>query len=365
MNKRRKSAAEFKSQGIPHLLSGERSMASDTTQENRRGCLFYVARGLLAWMLLIVVLAVGGVVYQMVATRADQQAYPPPGQLVDVGGSSLHLYCTGEGAPTVILDAGGGFTSSSWAWVQPEIAETTRVCAYDRAGWGWSDPSLHGYSAVQNAAELRTLLANAGVPGPYILVGHSLGGLYVRVYAQQYQASVIGMVQLDASHPDAWRRLGLREGAAADPTLLAMGPTASRFGLLRLIAFTPIDTDLPERQQQEMRAFFATTQFAESALAFDRAFPTILEDARHITGLDDIPLAVLTLGEVDTAETDEAVNLKGMQLELAALSADSIYRAVPGATQNGLVHHRETAQASIQAILDVINAVRRGQPLSG
>ncbi len=336
-------------------------MAQETS---RRGCLFYIVRGLLTLIVLVVVVLIGASIYQSQATQADAQAYPPPGQLIDIGGYKLHIHCTGEGTPTVILDAGGGFTSSSWAWVQPEIAKTTRVCAYDRAGWGWSDPSPQGYSAVQNAAELRTLLANSGIPAPYVLVGHSLGGLYARVYAVQYPQDVIGMVQIDASHPDAWRRLGLREASSADPSILKMGPTASRFGLLRLMGFPPIDTDLPERQQQEMRAFFVTTKFAESALAFDKAFPTILEDARHITGLEDIPLAVLTLGSVDAALTDESVNLKGMQLELATLSVDSVYRAIEGATHNSLVHNQQIAQASIQAILDVIEAVRSGRPLS-
>jgi hypothetical protein len=150
------------------------------TAKRKRGFFFWVRRILLGLAVAPIALGVIGSIYQAIATEIDQRNYPPPGQLVDVGGYKLHLYCTGEGSPTVILDALFPGTDSNWVWVQPKIAKTTRVCAYDRAGHGWSDSGPEPRDAEQQARELHTLLTNAGIAGPYILVGHSLGGLSVR-----------------------------------------------------------------------------------------------------------------------------------------------------------------------------------------
>ena len=122
-------------------------------------------------------------------------------EMVVVGGHRLHIDCVGQGSPTVILESGLGTMSVDWANVQPEVAKTTRVCAYDRAGTGWSEPGPEPRDPQQIARELHTLLGNAGIDGPYVLVGQSFGGLYVRMYAAQYPKEVEGMVLVDASHP--------------------------------------------------------------------------------------------------------------------------------------------------------------------
>src|SRR5574338_1604886 len=161
--------------------------------------------GLLALILVTVFL---GMTYQAVASKTDERKFPPPGQLVDAGGYRMHIFCIGQGSPTVILDASNMGTVSSWAWIQPEIARTTRVCAYDRPDAGWSDLSPQPLDTRQNAEALHTLLANAGEPGPYVLVGHSLGGLYIRMYADIYPAEVAGMVFIEGTLPDGLKRLG-------------------------------------------------------------------------------------------------------------------------------------------------------------
>lgn len=348
------------------LANETRKSAESSSQ--RRGCLFYIKRGLLGLVVVLVALPVLGIVYQAAATESDKRTYPAPGQRIDIGGYSLHLYCVGQGSPTVVLDAGGGFTSSSWAWVQPEIARSTRVCAYDRAGWGWSDPSPIGYDAVQNAVELHRLLGNAGIATPYVLAGHSLGGLYARVYAQQYPDDVGGLVQVDASHPDAWRRLGMREGANVDPGMLAIGPLAARLGLLRLMDVASPNGEmsghLPEHDERAMRAFLSTVQFAESAQAFDTAMPAILEQARSVTNLGDVPLAVVTTGYRDDMSPEENRILDDLQHELLRLSTNNVYIVVDGANHVSLVHNREHAQAAIDAINQVVEAARTGKPLS-
>jgi pimeloyl-ACP methyl ester carboxylesterase len=190
------------------------SVATKTTvrqqvARRKHGFIFWTGRVLLGLLALLVGLAATGASYQAIATANDQRTFPLPGQLVDVGGYRLHLQCRGTahpGSPTVILEAGAGLASPSWAWVQSAVATTTRVCAYDRAGLGWSDPGPTPRDARQVAHELHTLLERAAIAGPYVLVGHSLGGMYVRVYAAQYPDEVVGLVLVDASHPDQLTR---------------------------------------------------------------------------------------------------------------------------------------------------------------
>src|SRR6185503_898665 len=147
---------------------------------------------------LIAGLALAGAGYEAIAARGDAQAYPAPGQLVDVGGYRLHIQCVGEGSPTVVLDAGLGGSSLDWSLVLSELGRTTRVCAYDRAGMGWSDPGPQPRTPGQIARELHTLLTNAGIAGPYVLVGHSLAGKNVRMFALKHPDQVAGMVLVDA-----------------------------------------------------------------------------------------------------------------------------------------------------------------------
>jgi len=129
-------------------------------------------------------------------------AIPPPGKLVDIGGYRLHLNCTGKGEPTVVLIPGSGDFSFDWSLVQPGVSAFTRVCSYDLAGFAWSDPGPLPRTMRQEAYELHTLLKTARIKGPYVIVGHSLGGLIARVYAGTYPAEVAGMLLVDATHED-------------------------------------------------------------------------------------------------------------------------------------------------------------------
>ena len=126
----------------------------------------------------------------------------PPGKLIDLGGYRLHLNCTGNKGPTVVLIPGAGDFSFDWSLVQPKIAQFARVCSYDRAGFAWSDPGPIPSTMKQEAFELHALLSAAHIKGPYILVGHSLGGLVTRVYASQYPKEVAGIVLIDSTHED-------------------------------------------------------------------------------------------------------------------------------------------------------------------
>src|SRR6185503_15925025 len=166
----------------------------------------WTGRALLGLLALLLALATTGAIYQAVATAIDQRTYPPPGQLVDVGGYRLHIDCMGEGSPTVILDHVGAASSAQWGLVQPDIAKTTRVCAYDRAGFGWSEPGPARRDGQQMAHELHVLLHKAGIAGPYVLVGHSWGGLITHIFAAAYRDEVAGIAWVEALHPDNFPR---------------------------------------------------------------------------------------------------------------------------------------------------------------
>ena len=157
----------------------------------RRGRKVMIWLGGVLVVLLILILV--GAAYELNAEAADAKANPAPGKMVDVGGYRLHLNCTGTGSPTVVVESGWGEFSASWGWVQPEVAKTTRICTYDRAGMGWSDVSPNPRTAREFAKDLHTLLANANETGPYLLVGHSLGGYTVLVYAHDYPEEVSGI----------------------------------------------------------------------------------------------------------------------------------------------------------------------------
>ena len=175
---------------------------SPSPSKSRPAALTWFIRILIVLAAVPIVLALLGTAYQAIATAAERRAYPAPGQLVDVGGYRLHLYCEGQGSPTVILDSANQGTVSNWAWIQPSLARITRVCAYDRVGEGWSDASPHPQDTRQNAEALHSLLANAGVAPPYVLVGHSFGGLYTRMFAETYPSEIAGMVFVEGTHPD-------------------------------------------------------------------------------------------------------------------------------------------------------------------
>ncbi len=197
-----------------------------------------IGRIMLVLVILLVLLAAGGLLYQGIASAVDASRYPAPGKLIDVGGYRLHINCTGAGRTTVILDAGLGGSSLDWSRVQPGVATFTRVCSYDRAGYGWSDSGPKPRTSGRIVAELHALLVKAGIPGPYILVGQSFGGLNVRLYAYTYPHEVVGMVLVDASHEDAFVRFPtLQQDLLDGQKQLSMCSGLAPFGVIRLFGF--------------------------------------------------------------------------------------------------------------------------------
>ena len=271
----------------------------------KRGCLFQVARGLLAMVILIVALNLLGIAYQQAAEASDRQVYPPPGQLVDVGGFRMHIYCTGAGSPTVILEAGTGESTLDWSLVQPGIAETTRVCAYDRAGYGWSDSGTHPRTSQQVAADLHTLLTNAEIAPPYVLVGHSVGAYHNQAYIAQYPDEIVGVVLVDPPGTEYFTQSGQSDEdvAAYSIGINSSGLRILRFlstvGVVRLTNLTatidPVMNDLPADVQPAYTASLSQTRYFASLEEESEIYASNL---RYAGGLppfsSELPLVILT-----------------------------------------------------------------------
>lgn len=315
------------------------------------------------WILypIVVVLAVASIGggYETVREALDVRAYPPPGQLVDVSGHRLHLQCTGTGSPTAVLEPGLGGSSSDMSWIAPVVAQHTRVCVYDRAGRGWSDPVDGPQDADRVAADLHTLLAQANVEGPYVLAGHSFGGLYVQDFVAQFPDQVAGLVLLDSTtrrnRPDQPATL---EAPTAVDRVFAVAPATAHLGVGRILAAFDYDT-LPSDIQAETRANASTSASLASSLRELRAGPTSIRQATALTDLGAKPLIVLT------ADTGHNATWNAAQERLVNLSTNARRRIAPDTTHSSMLTDEADSAAASQAILDVVASVRAGKPLAG
>lgn len=282
-----------------------------------RGCLFWLG----GFVVVVLGLMLIGAFYESLAEAADVRAYPPPGQLVDVGGYRLHLNCTGTGSPTVVIEAGLGDWSASWSsWVQPEVAKTTQVCTYDRAGMGYSEAGPLPRTAEQFAKELHTLLQNAGIPGPYVLVGHSMGGLVVRVFVHKYAAGVAGVVLIDSMNPrQAKPSVADTPHPTATPSSgFSILTLPARIGLVRLLAgLLGLTSGLSPEVQPAYTVFSVTPRSFQTTLDEGRGMPESFIQAGAVKAFGDVPLIVLSRG------LDPDQEWQAMQTELLELSSQS------------------------------------------
>jgi pimeloyl-ACP methyl ester carboxylesterase len=317
-----------------------------------------LAAGSGRWLLypvvaVIAAAAVGGGV-ETVGLTADQRAHAMPGPLYDVGGYRLHLDCSGSGGPTVVLNSGLGAMSANWARIVPAVAGTTRVCAYDRAGQGWSDDAPHLQDGLAVASDLHTLLDRAGESGPYVLVGHSIGGDYAMTYAARYPEQVAGMVLLDATNP--YGATGADAAHAGAPAYNAVLPSLARLGVGRLLP-TSFWSALPEPAASQFQALATSPRGWRNTRDEYTTLSALLVQAQALTDLGSAPLAVLTAAG---HESDAVWN--AAQELMAGLSPNSSHREA-NATHAGLLDEVAGAQQSSRAIDDVVRAARTGAPL--
>jgi pimeloyl-ACP methyl ester carboxylesterase len=306
-------------------------------------------------MALMALVAVGGG-YETVSGALDE-AFPMPGQLIDVGGHSLHLNCRGSGSPTVILEPGAGGISSTLGWITPAVARETRVCVYDRAGRGWSEPADGPQDGAKIATDLHTLLQRGHVPGPYVMAGHSFGGLYVLAFAARYPDEVAGMVLVDSTEPGSAATPGTspETESSYDITWRASGllSSSARLGLPRLVGQLDFGS-LPPGARDEARALIVTPNHVQSTIDEYMRAAASADQAASLRDFGDKPLFVLTAGSGSDAEWMAA------QDDLASLSTNSAHRVVDGAAHIDLIFEKDDAAVTSQAILDVVSSVRSG-----
>lgn len=332
-------------------------------------------RWLLYPVIAVLALASLGGGYETVREAADATAYRMPGQLIEVGGHSLHLSCSGSGSPTVVLEPGGGEMSSNLGWITPAVARDTRVCVYDRAGRGWSEPADTAQDGTQIATDLHTLLQRGHVPGPYVLAGHSFGGLYVLTFAARYPSEVAGMVLVDSTAPASTPKptaaspgtRGSNEPAMASPgnrgsnelmgRVSALLSTSARLSLARLYSHVAFGS-LPLRSRDEVRASNSTASNLRSTIDEYVQASASMKEAASLRDFANKPLVVLTAGKGHDAAWSTAQN------HLATLSTNTAHRVIAGAAHEDLVANEQDAAATTQAILDVTSSVRTARPLA-
>ncbi len=266
----------------------------------RRGCLGCLGRGLVGLLALLVVVMIVGAIYQSAASASDLKKYPPPGQLYDVGEYRLHLDCVGEGSPTVILEAGAGSPGRVWYLVQEKVAEFTRVCSYDRPGFGWSDPASGPLGSEQTADILHQLLQTAGVPGPYVMVGHSAGGVLVREFTQKYQSEVVGMVLVDSSHESQNLRFPPEylDSAKQKVMMYKACQALTPFGIVRMARLwhrmLPVSVTSTDAGREVLSTMYRSTAYCAASLNEEISFAEILSQPDGSASLGDLPLIALT-----------------------------------------------------------------------
>jgi pimeloyl-ACP methyl ester carboxylesterase len=285
----------------------------------------------------------------------------PPGQWTDINYYNLHIYCTGEGSPTVILEAGLNDFYVTWAKVQPEIAKTTRVCSYDRAGLGWSQLSPNPRTSDVMVEELHTLLRNTGIESPYILVGHSFGGILMRNFARHYPDQVAGMVLVDSAHEEQTSRLPFLQDSADE--LVAQFRTLSFLSSSGLMALSPgtiPNRGFPEGAYRQYQAVLATTGYFKAAITETTAFYSGSLQSRP-SSLKSLPLVVLMHGVSEATSDNSAQQLlyeqewAKMQNELAGLSSNA---KLVIAERSGHYIQLDQPELVIDSILELIRTGR-------
>lgn len=308
---------------------------------------------------LIVLLLVAGFLYENISEARDRRFNPMPGRRVDIGGYKLHLNCGGQGTPAVIFDSGLGDSYAAWRKVRPEMAKLTQACSYDRGGIGWSDSSPRSRDSRVFAEELHTLLHNAGISGPYILVGHSMAGFDVRLFTSLYRNEVAGIVLVDSSHPEQIQRFPqiMRDIDNEWTRQLEFMEFTMPIGIPRALGFCGGDI--------YVRAAECDFSTMREKVAENKNFGQSAAEAATTGPFGDLPLMVLShdptvapreLPPDVAAQTEK--DWSQMQQELTHLSARSTQVI---AQNSGHYIQSERPELVIQAISSMVEQVRQKQ----
>jgi pimeloyl-ACP methyl ester carboxylesterase len=320
----------------------------------RRSLANWSRRALLYPALVVLsLLALGGAVGTVMAATSSNPA-PASGHVYLANGHRLYLNCVGSGSPTVVLFSGLGEWTPNWAWVQANVAATTRVCAFDRAGEGWSGGNAVRQNGHQLAADLHALLRVAHVPGPYVLAGHSVGGTYALVYAAQYPRQVAGLALIDSATPYQFELPEYPSFYSMWKRASALLPSVARTAMGRMALRSGFGS-LPPRARDAARAFNSSPrQLTASRIEFLQ-LPTVFNEAKAVRSLHGTPLGVLT------ASVGEMRGWAAAQDKLAQLSTNSTHHTVAGATHEALLEDKKFARATARAIAEVVSRAQSGR----
>ena len=334
----------------------------------KRGCLFYVKRGLLGFVILIVALVLLGVAYQTLASEQDKRTYSPRGQLYTVNGHQMHLVCKGEGSPAVILQAGATADSLWWYRVQNQLAEHTQVCAFNRPGMGWSDPVSGMRDPLTIDSELHALLEQAAVTAPYIVVGHSFGSILRRIYAAQYPDEVAGIVLVDSQLVTP-KQFASQSEADQNKSywdvVRVLTSALTQTGLMRLSQPAQFQSyGYPPDLVHELTGLQARSQVVEAYYAENGpAFPALQEASANAENLGDLPMAVLWASSTYGINQQNPA-LRPFTNELSSYSSNSVTQIIEGADHGSILGNEQYAQQVSNAILKVVESAKTGDPLA-
>ena len=335
------------------------------TKKRRR--LRWVLRGVVALLGFAVLLGVAGALYQSRASAADRARFTPPGEMVDVNGRQMHLHCQGEGSPTVILDAGQGGWSVAWTDLMPQLSDITRVCAYDRAGYGWSDPADDERTPQAITDDLVALLDAANLEGPYVIVGFSYTGLSSRLFAAQNPEDVVGMVLVDPAteFDNALMDESLGNQQRATVGIFQAFGLAARLGLVRFLdprEMAPYAPFIPENAAQPdiYYSFVSEPQWWRTS---QKEFVARLSDetlthVRDNGEIRDIPLVIIGAetidGDNEGFEVFQAAHLNRLR-DLAGRSSQGDFILAENSTHEV---PRDRPDVVIEAVERVVTASR-------
>ena len=326
-------------------------------------------------------LALASAAYEQVGARRDAARYPPPGRLVPIGGGrSMHATKMGEGGPTVVIETGAGSSSLAWEGIQRRLAENTTVVTYDRAGYGWSKPGRFPLDTDKVVDDFHALAAAMQLPEPLVLVGHSLGGIYVRAFALRHPEEVGGLVLVDSSHEEQNARMRAALGFSRQLKMMAplFGTMLAPRGVLRLLRDRGVadrmvqsaTSALPAEHREAVAARMFSASLRRTMAGEMLSFAARGRDRIEPRALGRLPIVVITAGQSSrqTAsalerELGEAMRPTWLELqaELTLLSSDSRAVMADGATHNV---HEDDPDLVTREIAGVVDAVRAGRPVS-
>ena len=339
---------------------------TDGRIQSRRSRGFYAKR-IVKWLAILLIGIVAlGIGYQAAASQIDLRSFVPRGQMIDVDAHLMHIHCTGEGSPTIILEAGAFSFSAEWYWAQKQLEQMYRVCSYDRAGNGYSESVGGPRDGQVLAHELHALLECAGVSEPLVIVGHSLGGVLAPIYASLYPAAVEGLVLVDSAVPRNWADYAeFEEYLTAFPSPYMVMTLMTRVGITRLILPPELrGYGYPADIIAELTAFKATAQGVDTWNAeVQQAQWDLGQQLRAVGNLGDLPIIVLWASNPAFKTAEDRAVLEQIWSMLPTFSDNTVVQVVDGADHGSIIGNEQYTRQVTEAVLRVVRSAQLAEPL--